>query len=422
MITTLAGSPDCDPPGGPTAGGYAEGTGAAASFKAPWGLVMSPDGATVYVADSGNQVIRKVSIATGATSLLAGSPGLSGTADGTATGRFTDLGDITISPAGAHLYVADGRAIRRVDVTNGDIMTIAGSVTAAAAEVDNAVGTTARFGSVSGPSTDGATLWVGDGGNNRIRAVALSGSFPVSTEAGSGSPGSQDGTGTGAVMDDPRGLSLAPDGQVYFVDAASSVIRRFDPSSKSVVTRAGTPFSPGSVDGFGATARFMSPRAMTIEGIHWAISDNTGAKIRGELPPLPSGASPEGGTPTGPGPGGGASVLSAPKLTLAAKSAQRVLRQGGVLVTGRCDKACTLTATGTVSYPGSARSFALRRASRRLAGAGRATLKLRLSAKATRALRRALKRRKRVTARVTVRATSPAGASAPVRRSIRVRR
>jgi hypothetical protein len=332
---------------------------------------------------------------------------------------------MTISPTGAHLYVVDGNALRRVDVSSGDVVTIAGSASAADSFADNAVGTDARFALPNSPTTDGLTLWVGEAGNRRIRAIGLSATFPVATEAGSATAGDQDGVGVAAQMRDPRGLSYAPDGFVYFVDAVSAVVRRFDPSSKQVVTLAGSPGQTGSVDGVGSAARLVSPRGMAIEGVHWAIADTNGSKVRGELPPPVGGGGSGGGGQAGGGPTGGGGVVSvsAPRLTLTRKATQRVLRQGGVVVTGGCDKPCTLAATGTISFPGSAKSFALRRAGRTLAAPGRAVLKLRLSRASARPVRRALSRRKRVTATVTVRASAgPGAASAPVRRRIRARR
>lgn len=425
VISTLAGTPpaDCDvmPP---PPGGYVEGTGPAAVFKLPWGVAAAPGGGTVYVADTGNFVIRKIDVATGTTSLLAGSPGQSGTTDGTSTGRFTTLRDMAISPTGAHLYVVDGNTLRRVDVSNGDVVTIAGSASDPASFADNAVGSNARFSGPNGPTTDGSRLWVGDGGNNRIRVIDLSGGFTVATEAGSAMEGDLDGVGVAAQMRDPRGLALAADGFVYFVDAISAVVRRFDPATKQVLTIAGSPGQFGSVDGIGNAARFVSPRGMAIEGVHWAIADTNGSKVRGELPPPAAGGGSGAGGPTGSGATGGSGTIpSAPRLTLGGKATQRVLRQGGVLVTGRCDKPCTLAATGTISFSGRARSFALRRARRTLAAPGRVVLKLRLSRASVRGVRRALKRRKRVTATVTVRASAGPGAtSAPVRRRIRARR
>ena len=98
---------------------------------------------------------------------------------------------------------------------------------------------------------------------------------------------------------------------------------------------------------------------------------------------------------------------------------QRIGRNGAVSVVGSCAGPCTLVGTGTVSFPGAARTFRLQTARKTLTRAGRATLKLRLSRTARRAVQRALRRRKRVTARVTVAATDPV-TKLVTRRTVRI--
>jgi hypothetical protein len=113
---------------------------------------------------------------------------------------------------------------------------------------------------------------------------------------------------------------------------------------------------------------------------------------------------------------------SPPNFALSARSTQRVLRQGGVIVYGSCEEPCRLTALGTLSVPNASKVFRLGRAVRSVSAHTRAKLKLRLSGNALRAAGRALKRRGRIVARVTVRATDRDGNARSARRKISLRR
>jgi hypothetical protein len=110
-------------PSSATRSNFADGTGSAAAFNEPCGLAADASG-NVYVADSGNYAIRKVTPA-GVVTTIAGNPGTQGSADGTGTGAtFKSLGSMTISRSG-NLYVADGSTIRKV-TTAGVVTTVAG--------------------------------------------------------------------------------------------------------------------------------------------------------------------------------------------------------------------------------------------------------------------------------------------------------
>jgi DNA-binding beta-propeller fold protein YncE len=116
-VSTLAGS------GSRT---FADGTGAAASFDYPEGVAFSPDQTLVAVADSGNSLIRLVVVATGAVSTLAGS-GSAAFADGTgAAASFKYPSDVAFSPDQTLIAVADrsNNLIRLVVVATGTVSTV----------------------------------------------------------------------------------------------------------------------------------------------------------------------------------------------------------------------------------------------------------------------------------------------------------
>ena len=96
--------------------GSSDGTGAAATFDSPSGITYSPDGTTVLVADTLNHKIRKIDVASGAVTTLAGS-GVQGSADGTgAAATITKPWSITYSPDGFFALAGTEHSIRRIEL------------------------------------------------------------------------------------------------------------------------------------------------------------------------------------------------------------------------------------------------------------------------------------------------------------------
>ena len=149
-------------PYGPAQGtnppGYADGTGNTARFQFPYD--MTTDGVNLYVADAQNHTIRQIAMATGAVTTLAGN-GTIGDADGTSTGaRFSSPTGITTD--GTNLYIADtgNNKIRQIVIASGVVTTLAGPGpgTTTSGNVD-ATGTAARFNRPIGITTDGTNLY-----------------------------------------------------------------------------------------------------------------------------------------------------------------------------------------------------------------------------------------------------------------------
>jgi sugar lactone lactonase YvrE len=167
LVTTLAGS---SPVG--SNGGFADGPGAVAQFKSPYGLALAPDG-TLYVADMGNHRIRKISPSSQVTTLAGSSPigsAFGSYADGPALqAKFNQPMSVTLAADGT-IYVADAfnNRVRRISPVDRMVSTVAGGAKGYA----DGAGSVARF---SGPvrmalAADG-TLYVADNGNHRIRKI-----------------------------------------------------------------------------------------------------------------------------------------------------------------------------------------------------------------------------------------------------------
>ena len=315
VVTTLAG----------TAGqsGYVNGTGAAARFNAPRGIAT--DDVYVYVADSENNVIRRVAISSGAVDTFAGSlpvvlGSTSGTSDGVGTAARFDFPNGLASDGLGNLYVADtgNNSIRQIVIATADVSTLSvifSSPRGVAADVYgyvyvadtgdstirvidlnttgfplstlagasnqsgyvNDTGTAARFAAPYGLATDGANVYVADTNNNAIRQIVIA-TAVVTTLAGdsAGASGYVDGTGTSARFDFPNGLATDGAGKVYVADSGNNTIRKIDINTQAVSTLAGSA-GYGYVNATGASARFDALNGLATDSagnVYVADTDN----------------------------------------------------------------------------------------------------------------------------------------------------
>ncbi len=167
-VLTLVGSNNL-PKGLETNIGFKDGEGSSALFNAPKDMVVL--GEYLYIADSGNHCIRKVNLATGYVSTFAGLPEIAGSDDGIIA-TFNNPSGITTD--GFDLYVADtgNNAIRKISLNNGEVTTIAGAVDAAGYK--DGVGAATRFKKPNAIAYDANYLFVYDSGNNAIRQIDIS--------------------------------------------------------------------------------------------------------------------------------------------------------------------------------------------------------------------------------------------------------
>ena len=264
-FTTLAGAAG--------AGGSTDATGSAARFNHPEGVAVDGSG-NVYVADTGNHMIRKISAA-GVVSTAAGSPGSTGSTDGTRSAARFNTPDGVAADGSGNVYVADTRnhTIRKISAA-GVVTTLAG--TAGSTGSTDGTGSAARFKHPRGVAVDDSgNVYVADRDNSTIRKISAAG--VVTTLAGTaGSGGSTDGTGSAARFNQPRGVAVDSTGNIYVADTSNQTIRKIS-AAGVVTTLAGTAGTSGSADGTGSAARFKNPRGVAVDAsgnVYVADSNN----------------------------------------------------------------------------------------------------------------------------------------------------
>ena len=232
--------------------GSSDGIGSNARFNHLSGNAVDSTG-NVYVADSSNQTIRKIT-PDGVVTTFAGTPGVTGATDGPGVvAQFCAPTGLAIDNGG-FLYVTEecGAAIRKISPT-GVVSTFAGT-RGKSGSLDGALNT-ATFGHLSGIAIDAAgTLYTADIGNNTIRKVSPYGN--VTTLAGiSGVYGSADGIGSAATFSGPTGITVDAQGNVFVVDSSNQTVRKIT-ATGIVSTLAGTVGVRGNADGLRSLATF----------------------------------------------------------------------------------------------------------------------------------------------------------------------
>jgi serine/threonine-protein kinase len=237
--------------------GLVNGTGKAVKFNHPFGLAVDASG-NVYIADVGNNVIRKMDT-TGLVTTFAGIGGVKGSTNGfNSLATFNKPFGVATDAAG-NVYVADaGNNLIRMAGTAGMVSTFAGTGIAGSSNVADSV----TFNSPLGVTVDGSgNVYVADYENNLIRKVSQAGI--VSTLAGSGAKGADDGLDTAATFNLPEAVAADGSGNVYVADNGNDLIRKITPAGQ-VSTFAGSG-QPGKSDGTGTSASFNSPFGIAVD-------------------------------------------------------------------------------------------------------------------------------------------------------------
>ena len=263
IVSTLAGSGTM---------GNANGPAATASFNGPYGVAVDAAG-NVYVADLFNSLIRKITPA-GNVTTYAGS-GTRGNQDGPAASATFNEPDCVAVDAAGNLYVGELTDIREI-TPDGTVTTLAGN--SASGSLDG-TGAGASFYIIQGLAVDASgNIYAADSGNNLIRKITPAG--VVTTIAGSGDDGKLNGTGTAASFGTPGGIALDASGNIYVADSENNLIRKIN--TLGVVTTLAGSGVAGAANGDAAAASFNNPLGIAVDkngNIYVADANNLIRKI-----------------------------------------------------------------------------------------------------------------------------------------------
>ena len=256
-----------------------------AQLARPEFAVFNPDG-DLFIADSYNNRIRRVSHVTGLITTVAGTGerGFSGDGGPATSANLHFPEGIAVDFAG-NLFISDtvNRRIRRVDARTGIIETYAGTG-AIATNTEGTPAVDAGFLRLARIAVDrSGNVYVADSPSHRLLFIDAKTRL-LRTFAGTGKPGfsGDGGAGIDAMLRFPEGVVVAPNQDIYFADVGNHRVRKIDAKTGIISTVAGTGDKGFSGDGGPATlARLWSPgRVWVGSSGDLLIADILNARVR----------------------------------------------------------------------------------------------------------------------------------------------
>jgi DNA-binding beta-propeller fold protein YncE len=258
--------------------GLADGATTGARFDRPQGMALAGD--MLYVADTESHAIRRVDLSERIVETIAGS-GLQGVGPivpGPALAAdLRSPWDVEVDDSSLYIAMAGSHQLWTLDLEAERLSVLAGS--GAENIIDGPPGS-AALAQPSGIVRDGATLYFADSETSSVRAVGLADGAEVRTLVGRGlfDFGDQDGEGTVARFQHALGVEMV-DGVIYVADTYNNKVRRLDPATRVVSTLAGTG-EVGLEDGDAAKARFFEPGGLSVAGGLLYVADTNNHAVR----------------------------------------------------------------------------------------------------------------------------------------------
>jgi len=222
LITKITSSGASSTFAGSTTTGNSDGTGTAATFSSIWGITVDSSD-NLYVTDSGNHNIRKITSSGVVTTFAGSTAGTSGSANGTGTAATFYYPASLAFDSSNNLFVTEfGNHMIRKITSSGVVTTFAGSTTSGSAD---GTGTAATFLTPLGIVIDSNdSMYVVDKYNHMIRKITSAG--VVTTIIGTTTSGNTNGVGTAALLNFPTGIAKDSSGNLYIADYSNNLIRK----------------------------------------------------------------------------------------------------------------------------------------------------------------------------------------------------
>lgn len=287
VITTIAGTLCC---------GFAGDGGPAtsASLYQPTGVAVDSSG-NVYIADIVDSVVRKITVSTGIISTIAGKVGEVGFYGDGGPAANASLGSpqgVFVDSAG-NVFIADTQdhVIRKITASSGNISTVAGTGGVAGFSGDNGPATSAQLYDPTGVFVDASgNIFIADKGNNRIREVAAS-NGNIQTIAGNGAQScntvgcGDGGPATSAVLYNPTGVAVDSSGNIYIASTPGNKVREI--SGGTITTLAGDGAALYFGDGGNPVyAGLNHPQGVAVDAFGDVFVADTGNNVIREVTPV----------------------------------------------------------------------------------------------------------------------------------------
>lgn len=249
-VTTLVGG---DTPGNN------DGNSSVAQLDGPSGVTVASDG-TVWMTDANNNSIRSIDPTARTITTNSNTNGSAGFINGdAATARFDNPDGIAVDSNG-NVYVADSgnNAIRKIDGSTGIASTVAGDGSSGS---NNGAIASATFDAPSGITVDNDDdnlLYVADENNHVIRKIDLTAGQVTTIIGANGTPGDNDAQGTDARLNNPHAITIGADGNLYVTDKGNNKVKKFHKTTRNVVTVAGNGVA-------GDNQQFNSPHGIAVD-------------------------------------------------------------------------------------------------------------------------------------------------------------
>jgi uncharacterized protein (TIGR03437 family) len=252
------------------------GAGTSAELNSPEGVAADSSG-ELFIADSGNNRVRKIWGGTIITFVGNGKPGFSGDNGPATSAELNYPMGVAVDPTGSNLYIAD-RSNNRIRKVSGGVITTVAGTGAQGYNGDNGPATNAQLHFPQGVAVDSAgNLYIADSSNHRIRMVS---GGVITTVAGNGNQGysGDNGPAATAELNNPSGVAVDSAGNLYIADSGNSLVRRVSGGVITTIAGGGTTLG----DNGPATSAAVGPVGLaldTLGNIYVADSENNRVRV-----------------------------------------------------------------------------------------------------------------------------------------------